>query len=258
MTNWRTRPIEARWGCHGLHSETECIQLRNLKLDSSTSLLELVPNLQVNGVVGEATPIFALRGISMLDFSFNQSSPVATYVDEVYKGNFAIQGVELYDLERVEILRGPQGTLYGQSTTGGAINFISRRPTYSNEGYVEIGVGNYNRRSMNGALQASIAPERLAARVAFTGVKADGWFKTRLPGEPDLNGKIIGPPGRASFLTQAMLWKYCCVTRMANKVPTTTVCMRGLANSALASASITSIAPRRGFTVSICSTDFSK
>lgn len=84
-------------------------QLDTMKLDDSSSLVSLIPNLQVNGIVGEASPVFSLRGISMFDYSLNQSSPVAAYVDEVYEGNFAIFGVELYDLERVEVLRRPQG-----------------------------------------------------------------------------------------------------------------------------------------------------
>jgi iron complex outermembrane receptor protein len=61
----------------------------------------------------------------MSDYSLNQSSPVATYYDEVYRAT-SRSGVAMYDLERVEVLRGPQGTLYGKNTTGGAVNIISR------------------------------------------------------------------------------------------------------------------------------------
>ncbi|MGQ4828480.1 TonB-dependent receptor plug domain-containing protein, partial [Enterococcus faecalis] len=57
-----------------------------------------------------------------------QSSPVATYYDEVYKGNFAFLGVAIYDLERVEVLRGPQGTLYGSSSMGGTVRYITAQP----------------------------------------------------------------------------------------------------------------------------------
>src|SRR2546423_584256 len=102
-------------------------QLAQVKLDSPSDLVTQVPNLQVNGIVGEGSPLFSLRGVSMFDYSLNQSSPVASYIDEVYKGNFTLFGVELYDLERVEVLRGPQGTLYGKNTTGGAINFITHK-----------------------------------------------------------------------------------------------------------------------------------
>ncbi|MEJ8630153.1 Plug domain-containing protein [Sphingomonas sp. I4] len=96
------------------------------RIDDLTSK---VANLQMTGIVGDNTPIFSLRGVSMSDYSLNQSSPVATYYDEVYKGNFAFLGVAMYDLERIEVLRGPQGTLYGKNTTGGAVNIISHSAT---------------------------------------------------------------------------------------------------------------------------------
>ncbi len=109
-------------------------QLEHVKFDSPSDLVTQVPNLQVNGIVGEGSPLFSLRGVSMFDYSLNQSSPVASYIDEVYKGNFTLFGVELYDLERVEVLRGPQGTLYGKNTTGGAINFITHKPGFDHRG----------------------------------------------------------------------------------------------------------------------------
>ncbi len=64
-----------------------------------------IPNLQTSNTTGDGLPIFSLRGVSMSDFSLNQSSLVASYVDEVYKGNAAIQGVQIYDLERMEVLK---------------------------------------------------------------------------------------------------------------------------------------------------------
>ncbi|CAH0354276.1 TonB-dependent receptor [Sphingobium sp. CECT 9361] len=146
-----------------------------------------IPNLQLTAAVGEGTPIFSLRGVSMSDFSLNQSGAVATYYDEVYKGNFAFLGVALYDLERVEVLRGPQGTLYGKNTTGGAINLISRKPVFKTEGYLSAGYGNFNRHEISGAINTPLT-STLAARVAFTFARADGWFKNQLPGQPDLQG----------------------------------------------------------------------
>jgi iron complex outermembrane recepter protein len=70
-------------------------QLEQLKIDTPSDLVTQVPNLQVNGIVGEGSPLFSLRGVSMFDYSLNQSSPVASYIDEVYKGNFTLFGVEL-------------------------------------------------------------------------------------------------------------------------------------------------------------------
>lgn len=119
--------------------------------------------------------------------SLNQSSPIATYYDEVYKGNFAFLGIGMYDLERVEVLRGPQGTLYGKNTTGGAVNLISRKPKLGmTEGDLAVGYGNYNRIEANGGISVPLG-ENLAARFAFTYAHADGWFKNQLPGKADLN-----------------------------------------------------------------------
>jgi len=157
-------------------------------LSNATQLTQLVPSLQVNGVVGEATPIYSLRGVSMFDFSFNQSSPVALYKDEVYKGNFAIQGIELFDLERIEVLRGPQGTLYGKNTTGGAINLITKKPDFTSSGYLRAGYGNFDRREFEGAAQLPLIEDVLAVRGAFTYVKSDGWFENVSPGQLDLEG----------------------------------------------------------------------
>ena len=163
-------------------------QLGSLKLDDASTLATQIPNLQVNGIVGEGSPLFSLRGVSMFDYSLSQSSPVASYIDEVYKGNFVLFGVELYDLERVEVLRGPQGTLYGKNTTGGAINFITHKPGFDTEGYIKVGGGNYNRREVEGAFQTALIPDRIAVRIAATYTKADGFVHNILPGHPDLEG----------------------------------------------------------------------
>lgn len=160
--------------------------LAKSRITSVDSLVNKVANLQLTSTVGDNTPIFALRGVSMSDFSLNQSSPVATYYDEVYKGNFAFLGVALYDVERVEVLRGPQGTLYGKNTTGGAVNLISRDAKLGEtSGYFNAGYGNYNRVDVNGAVNVPLG-EKAALRVAGTFAKADGWFKNVNPGFPDL------------------------------------------------------------------------
>lgn len=153
---------------------------------SAGDLAKVVPNLQSVSTVGNNTPIFALRGISMSDYSANQASPVATYYDEVYKGNFALLGVALYDLERIEVLRGPQGTLYGKNTTGGAVNLISAKPQFASSGALSAGYGNYDRIESSGFVNAPLG-ETVAARLAFTFARADGTLKNLSPGQGDLD-----------------------------------------------------------------------
>ena len=160
--------------------------LAKSRISSVDSLVSKVVNLQLTSIVGDNTPIFSLRGVSMSDYSLNQSSPVATYYDEVYKGNFAFLGVAMYDLERIEVLRGPQGTLYGKNTTGGAVNLISRTAKLGeSSGNFSAGYGNYNRIDLNGAVNLPLG-EKAALRVAGTFAHADGWFKNVVQGKPDL------------------------------------------------------------------------
>ena len=163
-------------------------QLGELKFDTPSDLATQIPNLQVGGVNGEGSPIFSLRGVSMFDYSLNQSSPVASYINEVYKGNVVLFGVELYDLERIEVLRGPQGTLYGKNSTGGAINFITHKPGFDTEGDIKLGTGNYGREEAEGAFQTALVPDKLALRVAGTYTKVDGFMRNLLPGHPDMEG----------------------------------------------------------------------
>lgn len=161
-------------------------QLAMRQIQAPEDLVGSVPNLQTNSPLGEGVPIFSLRGISMSDFSLAQNGPVATYFDEIYKGNFALLGVGMYDLERVEVLKGPQGTLYGRNATGGAINLITKKPEFDTEGYLTASYGNRNHWQVDGAVQAPIS-SKVAARLAFTVEQADGWFENVSPGKPDLS-----------------------------------------------------------------------
>jgi iron complex outermembrane recepter protein len=164
-------------------------------------IADLVPNLLLNLPYGpEAQPTFTLRGVTTQDFSENQSSPIAMYVDEVYKPVGALQALQIYDLDRVEVLRGPQGTLYGKNATGGAVNFYSRNPSLSAyDGYVSAGAGNYSLFTTQGAVGGPIIEDRLGWRAAFLYEKRDGWVNSIVPGVEPLNG-VDAAAGRLSFL----------------------------------------------------------
>jgi len=159
-------------------------QLAAQQINTPDDLARAVTNLQFNTAVGPGIPIFSLRGISMMDFSLAQNGPIAVYYDEVYKGSFAILGVGLFDLERVEVLKGPQGTLYGKNTTGGAINFVSRKPQFENGVDFSAGFGNYNRYTVDAAAETALS-DTLGARIAFTLDRGDGWIDNKFPGAHD-------------------------------------------------------------------------
>ncbi|MGI9212075.1 MAG: TonB-dependent receptor [Methylococcaceae bacterium] len=168
---------------------------------SASNLTEQVPGLQATNPAGWR-PVFSLRGISMADYSINQSNPIGLYLDETYLGANSTHGLAFFDLERVEVLKGPQGTLYGKNTTGGAINLISHTPdlNQAGENILRYGFGNYDEHRIFAAAETVLVPGRLATRAAFDFDQDDGWWHNvngpnmaqtrRASGRLTLNGQI--------------------------------------------------------------------
>jgi len=169
-------------------------QIETLGFDDATDLSAQVPNVQVSGTFGKTQPIFSIRGISQSDFSSNLASPVGIYIDEAYMPATFTHGLNFFDLERTEVLRGPQGTLYGRNTTGGAVNLITRTPELDGEttGDISVGFGNFGLVTASGAIETSLIEGKLGARVAFTYEEDDGFFRNLLGGpnfgQNDYNG----------------------------------------------------------------------
>jgi iron complex outermembrane recepter protein len=149
----------------------------------STDMNHMVPNFQVSSPYGTQQPNFTVRGIGVgTEFNANAASPVGVYVDEDYQAFRASHGQQLYDLEQVEVVRGPQGTLYGRNTTGGAINFTTVQPKLEDtRGNVTVGYGNYNRESAEGALEFTPIAHVLGIRLAGTYVDTDPYYVNVLP-----------------------------------------------------------------------------
>jgi len=158
-------------------------------ITNSANLATAVPNLQVSSPYGNTQPNFSLRGISVAnEYNSNQASPVGVYIDDVYIASRTSQGMGLFDLERVEVLRGPQGTLFGRNTTGGAINFITKRPTLAGtSGRAEVGYGNFNTVTAQGAVEATPVEGQLGVRLAVNYQKGDGQLENVAPGGRDAN-----------------------------------------------------------------------
>lgn len=167
--------------------------LRNRNVVSADELSKLVPGLSVSDS-GYSTPIYTLRGVGINEPSLGSNSSVAIYVDEVplvYPAT--TQGAAL-DLQRIEVLKGPQGTLYGQNSTGGAINYIANKPTSEFQGGLTGTFGRFNRGLLEGFLSGPLTPT-LKARVAARGEFGDGWQKSIT--RDDTLGKIRRFTGRA-------------------------------------------------------------
>ena len=149
----------------------------------TSDLNSSMPNLQVASPYGKQQPNFTLRGVGVgTEFNANAASPVGVYVDEVYQSFRSSHGQQLYDLDRVEVVRGPQGTLYGRNTTGGAINFITHAPSLKGtEGYATLGYANFDRKSAEGAFETTMLEDRLGVRVAGSYVESDPYLKNVMP-----------------------------------------------------------------------------
>lgn len=121
-----------------------------------------------------------IRGIGQNDFNFNLDPGVGIYVDGVYIARNVGTNSDLLDLERIEVLKGPQGTLFGRNTIGGAINIVTRDPGNDFSYRGEVTTGSYNRIDVRGAVDVPLIRDRLAASVAFSTKHRDGWQR-RIP-----------------------------------------------------------------------------
>ena len=164
-------------------------QLESRNIGSVADLGSISPNLTVTSTPGNATASqVAIRGGVTINPALYWDTSVGMYVDGVYMGKSQGSVFKMVDLERVEVLRGPQGTLYGRNSMSGAINFITRKPSGEFGGDVSVSVGNYNERVVKAALdlpKAGIASISLGLRTE----DRDGWVKTT-PGSSasELNG----------------------------------------------------------------------
>jgi len=134
---------------------------------SAKEVLDYVPNASAVAQ-GHGRPRWWIRGVGTGQQQLDFSNPIGFYLDDVYISNATGTGFPLFDLDRVEVLRGPQGTLWGKNTTGGAINIITRKPDLTgSDGYLRLDDGTYNDRILEGAAGGVIWKNHLAARVSF-------------------------------------------------------------------------------------------
>jgi iron complex outermembrane receptor protein len=145
-------------------------------------LQNAVPSLQVEPAFGSSQPQFRLRGVGFIDYTSNNTSPVGVSLDGVaFALPIQTQG-QLFDIDRVEVLRGPQGTLYGRNTTGGEINFISNRPTPETHAGLSVEYGSHNEVNADGFVSGTIAPD-LTGRLSVATEQGGAWQRHRVTGQ---------------------------------------------------------------------------
>lgn len=153
-------------------------QLEERGFSNILDVAQNAPNvtLQTSTPNGGKSGTAIIRGIGQTDFNFAEAPGVGFYVNDVYYGTMYGNIFDLMDIARVEILRGPQGTLFGANSEGGAVRLFTRKPEGTNTGYLQAGYGSYHHEELRGAFDMSLIPNRLFLRVSGAASRQDGYF----------------------------------------------------------------------------------
>ena len=163
-------------------------------------LASTVPGLHVESSNGRLSPRFYMRGLGNADFTAAASQPVSIVFDEVPMEKASLKAFPIFDLDDIEVIRGPQGTLFGRNTTAGILKFDSRRPTAETEGYIKASGGNKGTINVEGAVGGTLVEDTLMGRVSFITQHRSDWVNNAYTGENDAMGGFDIFAGRVQLL----------------------------------------------------------
>lgn len=150
-------------------------QLIALGVTSTMALADNVAGVHMTKQYANA-PSFTVRGLNANDYAAATSPAVAVYMDGIYKASNINSGAQLFDIARVEIMKGPQGTLWGKNTTGGAVSINTVRPSQESDGYLTVGFGADSQHLIEGAVGGALS-STLSARLSFQYIESDGPYE---------------------------------------------------------------------------------
>ena len=167
--------------------------LDRLAIEDLGGLDAQVPNLTIYAARGSSSTITAyIRGVGQSDPLWGVDPGVGIYMDDVYIARPQGALLDVFDVQRIEVLRGPQGTLYGKNTIGGAIKYISRGLPKDFEGFTEVTVGNYNQLDVKAAVGGAIGgSEALRARLAVASLNRDGFGRNTMTDQEVSDKEIL-------------------------------------------------------------------
>ncbi|MEL6829128.1 MAG: TonB-dependent receptor [Pseudomonadota bacterium] len=185
-------------------------QLDRAGIDSFDQVLNVIPNAsQPGGIAGGLQGLISIRGISTLVRFVGLETGVGFYVDGVYAGRPESFNQDLIDIERIEVLRGPQGAVFGKNTIAGAINIITETPDNELRARAEVQYGNFNHVKFRSHLSGPLIEDRLYASVSGGVTRRDGFVENAFPGGVDLDDADLStaraklrftPNDRAEFI----------------------------------------------------------
>ncbi len=150
-------------------------QIKEFRFERSNQIADQTANvLMIQSNFGLGTPVITIRGVTNADFAAQNSTPVVVYSDGVVLNQTEVQGFALFDVGHVEVLRGPQGSLFGRNATAGALQFLSAQPTEDTTGYADITLGNFDQVRFEGAISGALN-ENWTGRLAVMSNERDGF-----------------------------------------------------------------------------------
>ncbi|RRS09442.1 TonB-dependent receptor [Pseudoalteromonas sp. J010] len=160
-----------------------------------------IPSLSVESSFGRTFPRFYVRGLGNTDFDLNASQPVSLVVDEVVQENPILKGFPVFDIARIEVLRGPQGTLFGRNTPAGLVKFDTVKPSQEFDGYAALSYGSRGAVDFEGAVGGSVT-DRLSTRISALWQEQEDYIDVKAPGfeQNDVLGGYSEQAVRLQFL----------------------------------------------------------
>jgi iron complex outermembrane recepter protein len=163
--------------------------LANTGATDVRALNQLAPSLLVSGATSEVNFSARIRGVGTVGENAGLESSVALFIDGVYRSRTGVGLSELGDIERVEVLRGPQGTLFGRNASAGLINIITKGPSYDFGGSFAATYGNYDYLRFDASVSGPIIADKVAFRLDGVSQRRDGFIRNATPGEADINDR---------------------------------------------------------------------
>lgn len=169
----------------------------------NTALSGQVPGLFVESSNGRAAPRFYIRGLGNTDFDLAASQPVSVIMDDVVLENVTLKSFPIFDVDRVEVLRGPQGTLFGRNTPAGIVKIDTKRPTFDTEARGSVSVGTLGSISADFGVGTALVPDKVAFRISGLWQHRGNWVDNGFTGQKDAYGGFDDIAVRGQLLVQA-------------------------------------------------------
>ena len=155
------------------------------RVQFSSDLIPYMPNLSIQSSLKQGYTTYYMRGIGASDDTISSNPSIGFLVDGIFANSAGGNVLSVLDVERVEVVRGPQGTMFGRNTIGGVINIITRKPQDEFSAKVSAGYGNYNRLDVGASATGPLVPGVLSANLGLAHSEHDGYVENLFPGGPD-------------------------------------------------------------------------